>query len=445
VLKELVVSARVAAKKNDPERARLADQTLQVIIETRLTASGRSFVCCETKQVQFTPRTRAVKPFRKVQVDMTAIAPAPPRFVRRTQLGANEYRKNFRQIDGDVIAAVTSQEADRVTPLMSKIYLRLVHAPARYWERDGVLRFEGELRDDGQVTAWEALCEVVGVASATARKALLWMHGQGIIGYFAGKNGVGIRVFLNRAMNSIGTRAAGQKILEFPPASSAGARASRNEAAFNDSYAVSEVLEIDLSPRAPKSGAVQTKVIKKSSAPHPTPVCPDTSDAGVAGVSEPRTALRLEVPVEEIVSRLKSELEPTLQSAARQAATREHERTREWLESRGLPKAARVAQREAFNVLRRHGLFGADTRRAAAGSVGLNDCVREQVRPLSPEEIKELAESCVAMLEVHGRAIDVTLSELSAEAGGILLAEDAPRVRELAESMNNGGSRAPRG
>ena len=79
---------------------------------------------------------------------MTAQALQAPRFVRRTQLEPGEYRKNFRQVDGDVIAAVTSREADRVTPLMSKIYLRLVNAPAQYWERDGVLRFEGELSGD---------------------------------------------------------------------------------------------------------------------------------------------------------------------------------------------------------------------------------------------------------------------------------------------------------
>src|SRR5215218_5142046 len=184
---------------------------------------------------------------------MTAAAPTPPRFVRKTQLGPNEYRKNFRQIDGDVIKAVTSPEADRVTPLMSKIYLRLVHAPAQYWEREGVLRFESELRDEGHVTAWEALCEAIGVASATARKALVWMHGQGIIGYFAGKNGVGIRVFLNRAASSIGSRV-GQKILEFRRASSGEARTSTDEAAFSDSFAVRETLDTDKNPRAPKNG-----------------------------------------------------------------------------------------------------------------------------------------------------------------------------------------------
>src|ERR1044072_9722398 len=88
------------------------------------------------------------------------------RFVRRTQLGPGEYRKNFRQVDADIIAAVTSREADSVTPLMSKIYLRLVNAPAQYWEREGVLRFEAEAGEGRRVKAWDALCETVGVGGA---------------------------------------------------------------------------------------------------------------------------------------------------------------------------------------------------------------------------------------------------------------------------------------
>src|SRR5215218_6813696 len=99
---------------------------------------------------------------------MTAHPLPAPRFVRKTQLGPGEYRKNFRQIDGDIISTVTSREADRVTPLMSKIYLRLVHAPAEHWEREGVLRFEAGLRGETHVKAWDALCEALGVASATA-------------------------------------------------------------------------------------------------------------------------------------------------------------------------------------------------------------------------------------------------------------------------------------
>jgi hypothetical protein len=389
------------------------------------------FVCQNQGHIISRPGI-TVKPFICRGLTMSVRPLEAPRFVRRTQLGPNEYRKNFRQIDGDVIAAVTSEEADRVTPLMSKIYLRLVHAPAQYWERDGVLRFEGEVRDDGHVTAWEALCAVVGVASATARKALLWMHEEGIIGYFAGKNGVGIRVFLNRAMNSIGTRAS-QKILEFPRASSQGARTSADEVAFNDSFAGLEVSDTDLNPRAPKNGAEQTEVVKTAPNPHPARSGHPPQDVVSENVLAPQTALRVQVPVEELVSRLRHELEPSLQSAARRAAAQEHERTREWLESRGLPKAARVAQREAYNVLRKYGVIR-DTAHASPANVGRGQPVQE-LQPLSDGEVDELAQACVAMLEVKGQSVEVTLSEMSAEAGGFLLPEDAPRVREAARKL----------
>jgi hypothetical protein len=355
------------------------------------------------------------------------------RFVRRTALRADEYRKNFRQVDTDVIAAVTSREADAVTPLMSKIYLRLVSAPAQYWEREGVLRFEAELRDEVHVGAWDALCEVTGVASATASKALRWMHGQGIVGYFAGKNGVGIRVFINRASSSIGMRAAGKKILEFPCASSHEARTSAGEAAFSDSFADLEVSDKNLNPSAPKNGAEQTEVVK--STPDLTSTSSRHPSRPIAGMntSSPQQSIRVEVPVEEIVSRLRRELEPAVESAARRAAAHEHERTREWLESRGLPKAARVAQREAYNVLRKYGAIN-DVAHASSADVGRDDSEQAR-RTISDCEVEELAQACIAMLEVKGQSVEVTLSEMSSEAGGFLLPEDAPRVRAKIESL----------
>lgn len=348
------------------------------------------------------------------------------RFVRKTQLSAGEYHKNFLKLDEGIIAAITSAEADRVTPLMSKIYLRLVNAPAKHWEREGVLRFEAELSENGgHVKAWDVLCETLGVAGATASKALTWLHDSGIIGYFAGKNGVGVRIFLNRASSSIGVRATqpSQKILRFPPASVAAAHASSNEAAFNDSFAVSEVSETEFNP-APKNGAETNREVNGL----PIPI---TS-------AQPATAHT----AEEIVERLLRELVPSVESIATRAAAREHERTREWLESRGLPKAARVAQREAYNVLRQHGLIGTAARATHPGTnVGRGDPTPTSARPLSAEEVRELAQTCVAMLEVHGQSLDVTLSELSAEVGGILLPDDTPRVRELAEAMACGGGR----
>ena len=73
----------------------------------------------------------------------TGSAAQAPRFVRRTQLNAQEYRTNFRQIDCEVISALISEEATKVTFQMSKIYLCLINAPVELWGRDGVLRFTG--------------------------------------------------------------------------------------------------------------------------------------------------------------------------------------------------------------------------------------------------------------------------------------------------------------
>jgi hypothetical protein len=365
-----------------------------------------------------------------------------PRFIRKTQLGPNEYRKNFQQIDREVLAAVTSAEADQITPLMSKIYLRLVNAPERFWEREGVLRIEAEVREEKLMKAWAVLCELLGVASATASKALRWMHEQGIIGYFAGKNGVGIRIFLNRAASSIGNRA-GKKILEFSTASSRKSPASPDEPAFKDNFVVPEGSDTDFISRAPKDGAADEKRFDKTfPEPQTRPAADDGAFAEPGGregeVFENRPDALLSVS--EIVRQLKSELEPTLQQAARQAARAEHERTREWLENRGLPKAARVAQREAYNVLRNHGVISAAGERARADlEVGRNN-YRAEAKPLTDGEVRELAEMCLAMLETHGQSIDTTLAEISSEIGGCLLPEDAPKVRELAESMLQGSN-----
>jgi hypothetical protein len=369
---------------------------------------------------------------------MTAQPLAVPRFIRKTQLAPGEYRKNFHQVDADIVAVVTSAEADLVTPLMSKIYLRLMNAPEKYWEREGVLRIEAELREEKLVKAWSVLCELVGVASATASKALRWMHEQGIIGYFSGKNGVGLRIFLNRAASSVGFRQgqAGKKILAFTAASPGAPPASLNEPAFIDSYAVRESLDKDINPRAPKNGADTGQVDKNL--PEPTPPTPVNHSN-----TSPDTSLRGRpeaFSLENVVTRLRAELEPAMCEAARQAAAREHERTREWLENRGLPKAARVAQHEAYNVLRKYGVINESSRAPRSQlEVGRNRYVPLEPQPLMDDEVNDLAQACVAMLETQGQSVEVTLSEMSSEAGGFLLPEDAVRVRERANSLISAG------
>jgi hypothetical protein len=316
---------------------------------------------------------------------------------------------------------------------MCKVYLSLLNAPPDYWEREGVLRFAGEEREGRWVTAWEQLVSLVGVSSATARKALQWMHEEGIVGYFAGKNGVGIRVFLNRAASSVGHKPQqGQKNLRLVRTSIEVPHTSPVDTPFNDSFADLEVLDTDKNPRAPKNGAETKSAGKTSSTPTRLPD-PDKPHMGrpVAGT----------VPVEEIVERLRNELEPPLREAATRAAaqsvSREMVRTREWFETKALPKAVRVAQRETYDLLRKHG--GVEGIRGQS-SAGLNvgraaGDYTAAARPLTPEEIRETAEICVALFEAQGKSIEVTISEINSEAGGWLLPEDALRVRELARKL----------
>lgn len=334
-----------------------------------------------------------------------AHAAASPKFLRKTTLRGTEANTNFKMLDDDVAEAITSAEADAVTPLMSKVYTRLLLTPAAMREGARVLRFAGEEREGKWVTAWEQLRGHLRVSSETARKALRWMHEQGIIGYYSGKNGVGIRIFLNRAASSVAPRreTAAEKILPFARTSERHPHTSPGDTPFKDSFAVPEVLDTDSNPRAPKNGADGTRFAKVSS-----------DDL--------------------VVQRLRGELEPLLRQVARRAAADEHERTREWLERSALPKAARVAQRETYDLLRRNGVIKDASRRTSV-DIGAGSYTRPEPRPLSESEVNELAEACVALFEAKGQPVEVTLHGMDVEVGGSLLPEDSARVRSRAVTL----------
>lgn len=376
---------------------------------------------------------------------MTAQALTTPKFLRKTRLSGSEYNTNFHMMDQDIVEAISSPEADKITQTMSKIYLRLWQTPKEYRECEGVLRFTGETREGKWIKAWDQLCRHLRVSSETANKALSWMHEQGIIGYSAFKNGVGIRIFLNRAASSIATRSTstGKKILPISPASKIVRHASTNETAFNDSYAVKDDLDNSFNSDAPQNGA-DTKTFGE--------IPPDTAltVAGQPQVSTWPKVRKIETvephsgiaSANEIIERLRIELEPCLKSAAMQAATqaaaREVARTREWFETKALPKAVRVAQHETYDLLKKQGMLDERERRVRADlQVGRasSECTPPPARPLMPEEITETAQMCLALLEVQGKSIDVTLSELGSEAGGWLLPEDITQVREEAHRL----------
>lgn len=348
------------------------------------------------------------------------------RFVRRTQLAPTEYRKNFQQIDREIIETVTSVEADRVTPLMSKIYLRMVNAPSKYFERDGVLRFTAEERDGKPLKAWLVLCEALGVSGATANKALAWLHQQGIIGYFAGKNGVGIRIFLNRASSSIG-----KKILPFRAASSDVHPASPGEAAFIDSFAVLESLEKDTPRRAQRSGVADNVDFEISSTPTERPGMLSPTPDQTKSVSKREG----NAPPHQGFMRQEVSAAAVLRGVVESRIAAERENLRDWLETRGLPKVARVVQREVLDTLRRNGLLKEVRQTKPRVENADRETHNNTSRRLSPPEITELAAACVSLFEVQGRPVERTISEMAADRGGFVLGEDLSAIEQAARDM----------
>ena len=99
-----------------------------------------------------------------------------------------------------------------------------------------------------------------------------------------------------------------------------------------------------------------------------------------------------------------------------------------------------MSQATAYDVLRAHGVITEPRSRSkssarANSEVGKQMTSEVELHKLSDEEVATYAHSCVALLITQGQSIDCTLSEMSSEAGGFLLPEDAPRVRAKAEAL----------
>lgn len=348
---------------------------------------------------------------------MTSAATVAGRFVRRTSLGNDEYRVNFKQIDCDVLDTLASDEACAVTPSMSKIYIRLIRSPLSHWEREGVLRFAGEEREGKSLTAWEQLRELTGVASSTLSKALTWMHDTGVIGYDARKNGVGIRIFINRARSSIRGNG-GEKNLRLVPAPSVTTPAPSDGMPFKEDLC-REDLDKDINPRA-HSRAAGTPIGDESSTTTSTEQ--PSSKPSERGITHgPSTQFDLG----QIVGMVKRELEPVIASACDKAIAsacrKEAALNREWFEKAGLPKAIRVAQHEAFDVLRSHGVIA--KKALNSGDVGRHCLTSEEGREGKNEKIRIAAFLAEAGTLIRQVAANDMASEKPALRGACITAE----------------------
>jgi len=349
---------------------------------------------------------------------MNSAATAVGRFVRRTSLGDNEYRVNFRQVDCEVLDALASDEACAVTPSMSKIYIRLLRAPVSFWERDGVLRFVGEDWEGKARTAWEQLVELTGVANSTLSKALAWMHKTGIIGYHARKNGVGIRIFINRARSSI--RSKPEKILRLVHTPSDTSPAASDGIPFKESSS-RENLDYINSRTHSRAGDLP------DSAKVPSLVSPQQSQSKQLHTSSV-SATPFQFDAGQVAGIVKRELGLVIASACQGAiatALREQgDAHREWLERSGIPKAARVAQSETYSVLRAHGVIPRKTPNSV--NVGVNVASKSE-KEMGTEANKigaflagmaEVIRQAVAGAAVSEHAlVQAALSEVEKELG----------------------------
>lgn len=327
------------------------------------------------------------------------------RVVRRTFLYPHEKRTNFTPIDNDILRAVSSDEAGRVTDKMSKIYLRLVQIrrDSPFYQSDGVLCFAGEERGGEWLTGFDQLVDYLGVAPATARKALEWLKQKGIIGYVCPK-GYPTRIWLNRAASSITQRetSSGNQF------KSASVSTAHNGAsffcaetavvpAFKESHGHEE-LSSNLKPHALVSAAetrttpisassqipadVAQQSIERTHQAFATLPLPDPQarsgilgerpgDAGAVGEVKKLTSLVMEL------QRKVSTILPDCASAVRAEVDDQLEfqfrKIRQFLYDKAMPQAARTGQQEAYKILRRHGAVSTEAQAKRGVFTGASD------------------------------------------------------------------------
>jgi hypothetical protein len=94
----------------------------------------------------------------------------------------------------DIEELISSDEADQVTPLMTKIYYRLLVAPSDWWDSREALRVRGRTRDGVSTTAWSELVNWLLVTPEEASEALRWLDEKKIINYRPHKSGREIEI-----------------------------------------------------------------------------------------------------------------------------------------------------------------------------------------------------------------------------------------------------------
>lgn len=275
-------------------------------------------------------------------------------FVRRTALADNESRVNFKQIDNAVISALISAEACKVTAHMSRVYLGLLSAPAECWIRDGVIHLVGNAGE----TAWQQMASLTGVADATLAKAIHWMMEKGIIGYDARKNGIGIRIWFNRAAESIRKKPHLQLVPPpvvpcvpgwqappvLTPVEPITTEVENPPAAIPQAIPVPPQKKLPISPASFQESRTSSSEVAFKEEVHERDL---EINKIRASARENISGFNFSTVLPAIIAAIRPEIGAMVR--------REISELKNWIFNQAIPKAARVAQRETFDCLRAQG------------------------------------------------------------------------------------------
>lgn len=265
------------------------------------------------------------------------------RFIRRTSFQPDEQHVNFTKLDNDILDTITSSEACEICPSIARVYLRLLRAPSRYWEREGVLYFSGEQVESGYRTAWQQLIYITGVGNSTLSKTVHFLHDAGVIGYSAKAAGAGIRIFFNHALASIKKRQHKNLRLVTTPIECLVNPETR--ATFSGVY-LQEVqdnnIRTDVRSQQLYSSPPPFRPPTRPPAEKPSHPLPSSAMAGIA-IQPKSSTTQLQ-----ILSELRTD--------------EQYQDMRDWLNNKAIPKATRIAIKESLDWLKAQGFISKQNR-----------------------------------------------------------------------------------
>lgn len=326
------------------------------------------------------------------------------RVVRRSFLYPHEKRTNFTPIDNDFLRAVSSDEAAKVTDKMAKIYLRLVQIKrdSPFYQSDGALCFSGEERNGQWITGFDQLVQFLGVAPATARKALEWMKAKGIIGYVCPK-GYPARIWLNHATTSVTSRQnANDNFSETKIGTSFFCAESTAVPAFKEEHAHEDNLSNTNSRTlisAAASHHTQNNISQTAK-----PELSSNLRGGILGENdlhhgnnEIKKLTRIVGELERKVSKILPDCALAVRAEVDDQMELQFNKMRRYIAEKALPQAARTGQQEAYKILRRYGAVASEAQQRQGVYVGSSknatDTRQVKTSLLTQERASEIAES----------------------------------------------------